>query len=162
METTRHFTATVYIVEGDATALHAHEELGIRIPPGGHIDRDELPHEAALREVYEETGLEPALLSERPELQIPAGTSLPQPQYQLLYDVTVDNDGNVSHQHIDHIYFAVVHSRQIDPQGENEADPSVWQWYDREALESSSLDADTAAIGCEAIEMARTHSSEHE
>ena len=56
METTRHFTATVYLVNDGATALHEHPTLGIRLPPGGHVDRDELPHEAGLREVHEETG----------------------------------------------------------------------------------------------------------
>ena len=42
METTRHFTATTYVVEGDAVALHEHERLGKWLPPGGHVDRDEL------------------------------------------------------------------------------------------------------------------------
>ncbi|WP_164093824.1 NUDIX domain-containing protein, partial [Stenotrophomonas maltophilia] len=59
METTRHTTATIYIVNDGATALHWHRRLGIRIPPGGHVERDELPHEAGLREVREETGLDP-------------------------------------------------------------------------------------------------------
>ncbi|MFO7833730.1 MAG: NUDIX hydrolase, partial [Halohasta sp.] len=40
METTRHFTSTVYIVHEGATALHHHDRLGIRVPPGGHVDRD--------------------------------------------------------------------------------------------------------------------------
>ena len=57
METTRHFVATCYVVDDGATLLHEHEKLGMWLPPGGHVDRDELPHEAALRETYEETGL---------------------------------------------------------------------------------------------------------
>ncbi len=64
METTRHFVATVYVVNDGAVALHRHERLGIRIPPGGHVDRDELPHEAGLREVREETGLDPELVDD--------------------------------------------------------------------------------------------------
>jgi 8-oxo-dGTP pyrophosphatase MutT (NUDIX family) len=31
------------------------------LPPGGHIDPHELPHDAAVREVHEETGLAVAL-----------------------------------------------------------------------------------------------------
>ena len=69
METTRHFTATVYVVNDGATALHEHKRLGIHIPPGGHVDRDELPHEAALREVREETGLEATLLDDTPTVR---------------------------------------------------------------------------------------------
>ena len=53
METTRHFTATVYVVNDGAVALHEHERLGIRVPPGGHVDRGELPHEAGFVTVPE-------------------------------------------------------------------------------------------------------------
>jgi 8-oxo-dGTP pyrophosphatase MutT (NUDIX family) len=37
--------------------LHLHRKLGMWLPPGGHIERDELPDDAAVREVFEETGL---------------------------------------------------------------------------------------------------------
>jgi len=151
METTRHFTATVYIVNDGATALHHHDRLGIRIPPGGHVDRDELPHRAGRREVREETGLEPTLLRETAAIDPPAGEVLPQPAHMLLYDINIHPDGRVGHQHIDHIYFGAVDSREIDP-ADGEADPSVWEWYTRRDLRESDLDSDTVAIGCEAID----------
>ena len=56
METTRHFVATVYAVHDGAVALHEHDKLEMWLPAGGHLDRDELPHEAALREAREESG----------------------------------------------------------------------------------------------------------
>lgn len=152
METTRHFTATTYIVHGGATALHHHNRLGIRIPPGGHVDRDELPHEAALREVREETGLDATLVDDTEPVDAPAGETLPDPRHMMLYDINVHEDGTVGHQHIDHIYFAAVDSREIDP-APGEADPSLWEWYTPEALRSSTIDADTVAIGCEAIDV---------
>ena len=37
--------------------LHLHRKLGMWLPPGGHIERDEIPDDAAVREVFEETGL---------------------------------------------------------------------------------------------------------
>jgi ADP-ribose pyrophosphatase YjhB (NUDIX family) len=46
METTRHFVATVYVVNGGAVALHEHDRLGMWLPPGGHVEREELPHDA--------------------------------------------------------------------------------------------------------------------
>ncbi len=154
METTRHFTATVYVVEGGAVALHRHGRLGIRIPPGGHVDRDELPHEAGLREVREETGLEATLLDDTDEVGAPAGRALPQPRHQMLYDIDIHDDGRVAHQHVDHTYYATVDDREIDPAGDDEADPSAWAWYDRDDLRAADLDADTVRFALEAIDAA--------
>ena len=65
----------------------------------GHIERDEIPDDAAVREVFEETGLSVELVGEKREdveepvqLHRPAGVQLE----------------NISpgHQHIDLIYFA--------------------------------------------------------
>ncbi len=151
METTRHFTAKVFVVEGGATALHHHDRLGIRVAPGGHVDRDELPHEAGLREVREETGLDAELVTDRPDVESPAGDPLPQPRYQMLYDVDVLPDGEVVHQHVDHIYFARVGSRDIDP-GPGEAPADAWDWYTPSELRESGADPDTVRFGVEAIE----------
>lgn len=152
METTRHYTATVYVVADGATALHHHDRLGITIPPGGHVHQDELPHEAGIREVREEVGLEPTLVTEDrgAELTTEAGRPLPQPRYQMLYDIDTF-DGDVAHQHVDHVYFARVPSRDVDP-GPDEAPAERWDWYTRADLRESELDADVVSIGTEAIE----------
>ncbi|XVH30927.1 NUDIX hydrolase [Haloferacaceae archaeon DSL9] len=152
METTRHFTATVYIVNDGATALHRHDRLGIRIPPGGHIDRDELPHQAGLREVREETGLEATLVHATARVDAPAGAVLPQPAHMMLYDINVHPDGAVGHQHIDHVYFAHVARREIDPAA-GEVGPEAWEWYTPGALRASDIDPDTVQFGLEAIEV---------
>ncbi|MEE6208760.1 NUDIX domain-containing protein [Salarchaeum sp. III] len=156
METTRHFTATVYVVHDGATALHEHARLGIRIPPGGHVDRDELPHEAGLREVREETGLDPLLLGDAPDVPAPAGEALPSPRYQMLYDINVHPDGTVGHQHVDHVYFATVESRDIDP-ADGEEGAEAWDWYSARDLRNSGIDADTQKIALEAIAAAEDY-----
>ncbi|MGM0449094.1 MAG: NUDIX hydrolase [Methanobacteriota archaeon] len=151
METTRHFTATTYIVNDGATALHDHERLGIRLPPGGHVDRDELPHEAARREVREETGLTPELLADESPITGPNTRGLPEPAHLMLHDINVHEDGSVGHQHVDHLYYARVDSREIDPDGDDEVDPAQWRWYTPEELAASDLPDDVVDLGREAI-----------
>lgn len=58
------FTASVYIVRGDKVLLHMHKKLGMWLPPGGHIELDEDPNQAAIREAKEETGLDIQLVGE--------------------------------------------------------------------------------------------------
>lgn len=105
METTRHFTATTYIVNDAATLLHEHERLDRWLPPGGHIHQDELPHNAAFREVAEETGLDVTLITEEDSIKSDTVRSLPQPQHIQLSNINVC-DGQIGHQHIDMIFYA--------------------------------------------------------
>jgi len=152
VETTRHFTATVYVVHDGATALHEHERHGVRIPPGGHVERDELPHEAGLREVREETGLEATLLDDAPDLPGVTVETLPRPRYRLLYDINV-HDGVVGHQHVDLVFYATVPGRDLDPD-EGEATPDVWGWYTPADLRESDVGEDVVELGTEAIRVA--------
>ena len=55
-------TATVYIVNDNRILLHKHKKYNTWFPVGGHLRSNELPHEAAIREVKEETGLDITLL----------------------------------------------------------------------------------------------------
>ncbi|MFH1838007.1 MAG: NUDIX domain-containing protein [Candidatus Kuenenbacteria bacterium] len=71
MEITRHFTTTVYIIYKQKVLLHLHKKLGVWVPIGGHIDRDELPQVATLRETKEEAGLDINLYN--PDKQINMG-----------------------------------------------------------------------------------------
>jgi len=152
METTRHFTATIYLVADGATALHDHPGLGIRLPPGGHVDRAELPHETALREAREETGLEPTLLTDHDDVRSETARAIPRPRHLMLADVNVC-DGEVGHQHIDHVYYATVEGRGIDPEP-GEPGPEAWAWYDPGDLRDANVDPDVRQLGIEAIETA--------
>lgn len=154
METTRHFVATVYIVADGATALHEHDRLGMWLPPGGHVDRDELPHEAAVREVHEETGHDVDLVA--PEGNVTSATveSIPQPQQFLLEDIDVHPDGHVSHQHTDFVFYGAVDERDIAPAGDDEAAPEEWKWFTADDLVANAdrLEPDVVQLGREAIE----------
>ena len=53
-----HVTGSGIVVGPRGVVLLQHKRLGIWLQPGGHIDADETPWGAALRESREETGLE--------------------------------------------------------------------------------------------------------
>ena len=97
---TRDFTVAVFVVRNDRVLIMLHPKLGKLLPPGGHIEPDELPDDAALREVREETGLEVRLVGET-TLSIDQPTQLVRPEGIQLEDIAT------GHQHIDLIYFAV-------------------------------------------------------
>lgn len=146
MEVTRHFTATTFVVYEDKTLLHLHRTLNMWLPPGGHIDRDELPHEAALREVKEETGLDVQLIHGPPTIKSDRTLELPGPRHILLENI------NPFHQHIDMIYFATADRFEIEP-GEGES--QNLRWFSKSDLESDDVENDIRILGKEAITLSR-------
>ncbi|CCQ32192.1 ADP-ribose pyrophosphatase protein [Halorhabdus tiamatea SARL4B] len=152
METTRHFVATVYVVHDGETALHDHEKLDMWLPPGGHIDRDELPHVAAKRETREELGLDVDLFAPQENISSSTVESIPQPQHFLLEDINV-HDGQVGHQHVDFIFYGELEGRELDP-ADGEAPADAWEWFSPADLQAASdrLPRDVIEIGERAIE----------
>jgi len=141
---TRDFTATTFVVHEDRTLLLHHRKLAMWLPPGGHIDPHELPDQAALREVREESGLEVELLTRGSMLghvQV-----LPQPYCVLLEDISP------GHQHIDLIYFARVSGGAL-AHAEREARGA--RWYSWEDLADPDIAEDIRELGRRAIECYR-------
>ncbi|EMA16066.1 NUDIX hydrolase [Haloarcula amylolytica] len=156
METTRHFVATVYVVSDGAVALHEHSKLDMWLPAGGHIDRDELPHEAAVRETREELGLDVDLIAPQQDIESETVRSIPQPQHFLLEDINVTAEGEVGHQHIDFIFYGRADSRDITP-GPGEQPADDWEWFSVDDLQArgEELPADVVEVGQQAIEAVR-------
>lgn len=100
--TTRDFTVAVFVVSGDHVLLHRHRKLGLWLAPGGHIEPNELPDEAAIRETQEEAGIDIELIG-------PRGVAVDDPHapLQLVRPEGIQlEDISPGHQHIDLIYFA--------------------------------------------------------
>lgn len=144
MPPTRDFTATTFVIHEDQTLLLHHRKLGMWLPPGGHIDPDELPDEAARREVREESGLEVELLQQASMLG--HVVVLPQPYCILLEDIAP------GHQHIDLIYFARVTGGELS-HAEREALAAHWLTW--EQLDSPDIAEDIRELGRRAIEAFR-------
>jgi len=78
--------------------------------PGGHVEPEESPAEAAVREVAEETGLAVALVSP-PAAPVPPGyraRRVAPPWWIAEYQVPADNHLDVAHVHVDYLYVALV------------------------------------------------------
>ena len=63
-----HATASAIVVGARGTLLHRHKRLGAWMQPGGHVDPDETPWDAAVRETAEETGVPGSHPAEGPRL----------------------------------------------------------------------------------------------
>ena len=97
-ELTRDFTATTFVVWRNQVLLHWHKKSAAWFPCGGHIEKDELPDEAAVREVLEESGVEVELEGER-TLNVAEPRQLVRPRGIQLETIAPN------HEHIDLIYF---------------------------------------------------------
>ena len=121
----RHFTATGFVINGDATLLHWHRRVQAWLPPGGHVEPDEDPVQAVLREVKEETGLHVQIIPTQTTPEISNLDQVPAPRTILVEDVYDQKVGK--HQHIDMIYFChVPGSRPNAPEG--------WVWFTADDL----------------------------
>lgn len=97
----RHFTVSGFVVDNARTALHWHPKLSLWLPPGGHIEADEDPVQAVLREVLEETGITAEVVPHRQPYTFRNVTQLPSPFSIIVADVV---EGDETHQHIDMAY----------------------------------------------------------
>ncbi len=100
------FTVSIFIVRDASVLLHVHKKLGMWLPPGGHIELDEDPNQAAIREVREEAGLDVDLVGEVPE-----NFDTHQRSQELIRPRFLQKhyfDESHTHQHIDLVYFATV------------------------------------------------------
>jgi len=98
----QHFTCTGFVVYGDKTLLLWHRRLRMWVPPGGHLEADEDPVAAVLREIREETGLEAKILplSRTFPFRYPGQIA---PPYTILLEDS--SEPGEPHKHMDLIYF---------------------------------------------------------
>jgi 8-oxo-dGTP pyrophosphatase MutT (NUDIX family) len=108
----RQFTATAFVIDSQSRVLLLwHKKLQRWMPPGGHIDPNELPEETARRECKEETGLDVEIIGDaQPELFEDAsaeGRMLKKPIAFMLEEIpALEDRGQPAHQHMDFLYLA--------------------------------------------------------
>lgn len=99
----RHHTATAYVVAGDRTLLLWHAKLAMWLPPGGHLEPNEDPVQAAKREALEESGFEVEIIPPRDLLVVDRPEVVAPPAVILIENIV--RADQAFHQHIDHVYF---------------------------------------------------------
>ncbi len=127
----RHFTATAFVVRGSATLLHWHQRLQQWMPPGGHVEPDEDPVQAALREVREETGLVAEVIATDRPLPFAYPEQLPAPYTILIEDIPGPGQ---PHQHIDLIYFC----QPVENADHSSVDDPTLRWVDESELRAGT------------------------
>ena len=85
------FTASGCLIHQNKVFLVKHKKLGSWLCPGGHIDSDELPHQAAEREFWEETGVRVKAFDPRLKISSQNSEYLPSPILSNLHWVCRDN-----------------------------------------------------------------------
>ena len=102
------FTVAIFVVHQGKVLLIHHRNLNKWLPLGGHIELDEDPETAALREAKEESGLEVELLGERPPTTEPGTRALIAPRFLDIHRISD------THEHIGMIYWARPEERHAD------------------------------------------------
>lgn len=127
----RHFTATVYVLGEGKVLLILHKKLNKWLPPGGHLDPNETPSDAAKREVLEETGYKVELISqENIWYNSWNAASFPRPYLCLLEEIPAFGN-EPAHQHMDMVYVGrVVGGEPLPSLGEIDA----LKWFSMEDL----------------------------
>jgi 8-oxo-dGTP diphosphatase len=106
----KHFTASILVENQGAFLLLYHRKLGMWLYPGGHVEANEEPQHAALRELEEEAAITASLLSCAPaqhmEVVHDGSTTAELPMPLSMLCERIPEAGGAHHWHIDLIYLA--------------------------------------------------------
>ncbi|KXK27053.1 MAG: dihydroneopterin triphosphate pyrophosphatase [candidate division WS6 bacterium OLB20] len=130
------FTVATFVVFDSTVLLRYHDKYDFWGVPSGHIELDEDPAQAALRECLEESGLTVTLYNPRPSL---LGSNQSSEVIPPLYV----NRHRISdtHEHVEFIYFASSETDAVDPREESDRSEQ-FVWVDAQALKEMDLKDD--------------------
>jgi 8-oxo-dGTP pyrophosphatase MutT (NUDIX family) len=122
------FTSEVFIVFNNKVLLRKHDKYNIWLGVGGHIELDEDPNQAAIREVKEEVGLDVTLVGQLPHYEIADYQELIAPRFLNRHKISD------SHEHIAFVYFARS-SSDVVTEGNGLEQSKGLHWFDENDLE---------------------------
>jgi len=138
-------TVAGYLINKGKVLLIHHRKLDLWLPVGGHIESDENPDEALVREFKEETGIEIEVL-DKSDLPIAGEVkfNLATPFYVNVHSVR-------DHDHIGFYYVCKVLS--LNNLKINEEELKDLEWFEPEDLEQEKIPADVRAQSLKAFEL---------
>lgn len=132
---TRDLAVSVFVVWRKQVLLHNHRKLGLWLPPGGHVEPNELPDAAAVREVLEEAGVKVELVGDV-AIDAAGPRQLIRPRGVQLESISP------GHEHIDLIYFAKPNAGYA---GALTSESTPFGWYGAAALQELPLTPEMVA-----------------
>lgn len=124
------YTASVFLIKNKEILFMNHEKLGKWIQPGGHIEGEETPDQAAKRETLEETGFRIEFIDGEQPQDFSEEEDLPVPFHVNIHKI------REGHLHCDFMYLASV-SGETDATHSHEH--SGLKWFTKNELENEEL-----------------------
>ncbi|MCL4354020.1 NUDIX domain-containing protein [Patescibacteria group bacterium] len=125
------FAVSGFIVYEGKVLLIKHKQLKKWLPVGGHIELDENPEDAIIREVKEESGLTVTVRGEKPLIKSPGTRFLHRPRFLDIADLPE------GHKHIHFIYFLKAKNDKVKLA---EREHNSIRWFTSKELEKKEYD----------------------
>lgn len=140
------FTSETFIVFQNKVLLRFHDKHKFWCSVGGHIELDEDPNEAAIREVKEEVGLDVKIWNGTQRFtEDPADVG---GFRELIPPVALNRHSVTSqHEHVTFVYFASSSANEVIP----EQPTDEWKWCSREDLDTMDLRPNIKYYAIEAL-----------
>jgi 8-oxo-dGTP pyrophosphatase MutT (NUDIX family) len=141
------FTSEVFIIYKNKVLLRKHDKIKIWLSVGGHIEHDEDPSEAAIREVKEEVGLDVELFQEEDHsfLNSEDSRQVIKPLFVSRHRITP------THEHVTFIFFAKANTDKLKL-SDSEISEDI-RWFSKEDLDTEkSLRKDIKFYALKALE----------
>lgn len=112
-----HYTATGFVLnkKNDRILFVFHKKLQFWLPPGGHVDDGELPHETVVREVFEETGVHAQIIDPIGNLLLPPQEKQIPTPIAVFHEHIPAYKEKPAHLHYDFLYHMQALTERVSP-----------------------------------------------
>ena len=136
-----------YLIENDKVLLIDHKKLNLWLPPGGHIDPNETPDQALIREFKEETNLDIEILNK--DYTLPKGNT--KEVSALPFHINVHSVGD--HDHC--CFYYICRAKNSNNIKIEKSELNDFRWFSKEELDDERILKDIKSITLRAFKMSK-------